>query len=479
MNRTPRPPMIALALALWLLIGKGHGAAQGSPSRSAVASADGGSLPELGCNLPLAVGTPGRLQEEGSLRRSPTLVSVMPTRYLSLVHAVEGNSSIGIPLVSSVHGVLGLSGGLDDIGSYYLIPKLSAALRIPIASAIDLFYISLLTLGLLAGAWGYFILFHGWAARSIALVGLVVLTGAAYRIGDVYILFFLTTVMAVPWILALICRSTSFWLSAYLFLIGMVIGVANAVRSHAGTAALIFLCVMVGLGLSTPRPRKWLLFSCLAAGLLLPQVFFSRLVARRNAFLVAHCPEYGSLTAQHPLWHAVYSGLGFLENDYGLRWDDGLTYDKVQSIEPGTIYGSPEYERILRHQVFSLFRQNPWFVFITVASKFGVTLVVFLLSANVGLFAIFRFRRPWVVDSAFVPAIVFSSLFAIVAYPLPQYMLGLTVFGALYGVTSLGFALETGGSRRGGDTMASDRVLVKWGSGGASRSGGSNTGLNT
>jgi hypothetical protein len=438
---------------IFLLFAVCPGKTQQLPSlgTEARSPADVRGNPAVGCNLSLVLGTPGNRQPTDSLQRSPTHVNVMPTRYRDLLRSLAGYQRTGVPLVAWVDGAFGPSGGLDDVGSYYLIPKLSAALGISIAAAIDSFYLSLLALALLAGSCGFLVLFRRWSARAVALIGLFLLTGIAYRVGDVYVFFFATAVIAVPWTLVLTLPFTRlFGLRLYLLLIGAIIGIANVVRSHAGTAALIFVCVVVGLHLSAERRQKWVLFVCLGIGLLVPKVFFAHAIAQRNAFLVTRCPEYGSLTAQHPLWHVVYLGLGYLQNDYGIRWDDSVSYEKVQSVKPGTIYGSPEYERILKQEVLMFVRQRPLFVFMTLASKAGVTLVVLLLSANLGLLAVAYHRKSWPVELAFFLAIAFSSLFAIVAYPLPQYMLGLIAFGTLYGITSLGFALESnpGGLRR-------------------------------
>jgi hypothetical protein len=415
-----------------------HASVQGV--RGGLVAADGSPLV---CNLPLVLGTPGiRVLPPG---RPPTHITLMPTRYWDMVYTLAGRRAIQVPLIAVEGNAFGPSAAVDDVGSYYLVPALSALFAMPIARSADVFYGSAIGLAFLAGVIGFFRLFKRRLARAISLIGLLALALAALKIGDVYSFFFVTAAFTVPWLLIL-CRdanSSSWWLLFFLVL-GLLIGVANAVRSYSGTAALLFACGMVIFQLTAETKRKLLFLLCLGIGLLGPKVLFTRAVAERDAFLRAQCPGYTALAARHLVWHAAYLGLGFLQNDYGISWNDALSYQKVQSIAPGTGFGSAEYERILRQQVLSTVRHDPWFVFLTVASKIGVVLVVFLLSANLGLIAAMVRRKPRPIDLCFALAITFNSLFALVVKPMPQYMLGLAAFSAFYGIFSLGFFLEPG-----------------------------------
>lgn len=405
------------------------------------------------CDLEVALGSPGtRILPT---QRIPTHVNIMGTRYWDLVYTLNGNRQTGKPLVALNNTVLGPAGGPDDVGSFYLIPKFTMLLGLPLSRGIDTFYGGLVLFGFLASLGGFILLYKGILARILAFLGLLLLTALAYRIGDVYIFHFLTAVTAVPWMLLLVRRSGGHGLQLpiFLLLIGILIGIADAVRSQAGTAALIFLCTVLLFHLSAARRWKLALLLCLAVGLLLPKLFFARLVAERDTFLIAHCPEYNTLSARHPLWHAVYAGFGYLQNDYGLRWDDTVSWRKVQSIAPGTVYASGDYERILKHEVMLLARQHPVFVFMTLASKTGVILCVLLLATNLGLFAAALHPKPRPIEISFWLAIAFSSLPALATIPAPEYLVGLISFGALYGIVSLGFLLEP---------AAESKALWRW-----------------
>jgi hypothetical protein len=392
------------------------------------------------CDLGSALGTPGiRVLPSEQL---PTHIKIMGTRYWDLTYTLAGIGQTGVSLVAVNGAILGPSGGLDDVGSYFLIPKFAALFGLALPRAIDLFYDTLLGFGFLAGAVGFLVLYEKPLTRTVALVGLSALTVLAYHVGDVYVFFFITPLVATPWTLVLMRRPEGSLLGMFLAVLGVLLGTANAVRSHAGTAALLFSCPLIFFQLSARTSKKLILFLCLLGGMIVPKLFFGREVARRDAFLSAHCPGYGALSARHPMWHVVFLGFGYLQNDYGISWNDEVAYQRVQSVAPGTTYGSVHYEQILRHEVLQLLRQHPWFVFLTVASKLGVVLALVALSVNMGALATISAPKPWAVELSFWTAILFSSIFVLLAIPAAPYSLGLISFAVLYGIVSVGFYLE-------------------------------------
>lgn len=375
--------------------------------------------------------------------RPPSWIHLMATRYWDLQYTLAGMQTIRVPLIEVEGKAFGPSAAVDDVGGYYFIPLISRSLGLSLPHSVDVFFAGVVGLGLLVGVLGFLQLFRRWPARWIACAGMAILAWAAFRVGDVYSFFFATTAFAVPWVLGLTRRPDSaLRLGSFCLMLGLLSGVANTVRSYSGTAALLFACGIVLFQWTANKRHKALVLLCLGVGLLVPKLVIARKVAERDAFLQAQCPGYSPRNARHVIWHSVYIGLGYLQNDYGIRWNDSVAYEKVQSIAPGTSFGSPEYERILRTQVLSIVRQSPWFVFLTLASKVGVVLLVSVIAANVGLTAAVVHHKPWPIEVCFAIAVIFNSLFAILVFPTPQYMLGLASFAALYGITSLGFFFE-------------------------------------
>lgn len=383
-------------------------------------------------------------------------VHIMTSRYWDLVWTLAGRQQTGVPLVELCgKKLIPSAGGIEDVGSFYLIPELSWFFGLSIAQSVDLFYELFLCFSLVAGVAAFFVLCRVWLARGIALIGLLLLTAIAYKIGDVYIFSFVTAVVVTPWMLVWSHRGTDrIWPTAAFFVIGFLVETANIVRSHAGTAALMFVCLILFFQASVSKRRKVALLLCLMAGMLVPKAVISRVVGQSDALLSSREPKFKASSRQHVLWHSVYSGLGFLQNDYGFKWDDGATYEKAQSVMPGVRFGSPQYEQVLKREVIRAVWHHPWFIFQTLSAKLGVMLAVIALFANVGLLAAVVRPKPWAVEVAFGTAILFSSLFGLVAIPGVPYMLGLISFACLYGILSLGFFLE--------DRSAKGHDRLKW-----------------
>ena len=153
------------------------------------------------------------------------------------------------------------------------------------------------------------------------------------------------------------------------------------------------------------------------------------------------CPDYPTVLPAHAFWHSAYIGFGYLSNEVVTSYNDQVAYDKVQSLVPGTLYESPEYQHILRRQVWLLVRQHPQLVLYTLAAKLGVICSMFLVFANVGLIAVKRVRKPLGLELPFWTGIVFNALFGILVIPSVAYLLGFITFATLYGAVSVDCAL--------------------------------------
>jgi hypothetical protein len=121
-----------------------------------------------------------------------------------------------------------------------------------------------------------------------------------------------------------------------------------------------------------PVRKRALVVVLLIAGFVVPVVYFHVLVSRRDAVLEKLEPGYKPVVSHDPFWHNVYGGLGYLNNDYGLKNLDQTVKDKARAIQPGVEYVSPEYERILRTEVFRIAKAHPRFIFETLVAKSGL-----------------------------------------------------------------------------------------------------------
>ena len=386
----------------------------------------------------------------------------MGTRYQDLIDAVAGYKLTHVPLVA-LNGVsFAPAGPVDDLGIYYLIPRLAAFLGWSVARSIDAFYLSALVLSFILGA----IALHRWArsqlVKWLSLIWLLALTGWSYHAGDVYILSTVTTVVVIAAVLYVRrAHGESRWLPVFFLSIGLLLGLAHLIRSHSGTPAL--LCTACLLLFSFPRglKRKALLLTGLLLAFLMPQLWLRSLVHARDRFLSAHCSNYQTFNSHHVFWHSVYIGFGFLTNEYVPSYSDMVAYGRVQALAPGTVFGSPEYERILRGQVLELIRRHPGFVLLTLTAKSGVLIFIFLAACNVGLLAALKHPKPWPLELAFWVAIGFSSLPGLLVVPSSSgYTLGFVALATLYAVVSLDFALAPSAVQADSQLSSSPRVLV-------------------
>jgi len=378
-----------------------------------------------------------------------TLLTLMPSRYDQLRSALEGFHRTGVPLVAFDGNSFYGAGFSDDLGEYYLIPKLASLLDLKLPTAVDVFLGTILCASFLVGFVGFVFLFRRGLSRTVALIGLFLLFLCTFREGDVYVVLSSTAVALVPWLLYFVQRGVADgWFVAFASGAGLCAGFANLIRSHSGTGFMLFMAIAVLFALRCGWRSRIVLIAVTVAACVAPSLYFRTLCDRRDAYLNAMQPARPPIQEQHPFWHSVYIGFGFLSNEMVPAYSDEVAVDKVAAISPGAHYLSAEYEAVLKKEVFSLIRHHSSFVVLTLAAKLGVICFALLLSANVGLFAAALYPKTWPIEVAFWVAIAFSSLFGLLVIPYPKYLLGFMAFAALYAVVSVDHALEARGNRQ-------------------------------
>jgi hypothetical protein len=280
-------------------------------------------------------------------------------------------------------------------------------------------------------------------------MGLLLLFLGTFREGDVYILLSSTTVALVPWLLYFVKRGVvDGWFIMFALGAGLCAGFANLIRSHSGTGFMLFMAIAVPFAVRCGWRSKILLTAVTAAACLAPSLYFHTLRDRRDAYLNAVQPARPPIQEQHPFWHSVYIGFGFLSNEMVPAYSDEVAVYKVAAISPGAHYLSAEYEAVLKNEVSYLIRHHFSFVVLTLAAKMGVICFALLLCANVGLLAAALYPKTWPIEVAFWVAIAFSSLFGLLVIPYPKYLLGFMAFAILYAVVSVDHALEARANRQ-------------------------------
>jgi hypothetical protein len=370
-------------------------------------------------------------------------VEIMGCQHEMLGEALAGYIKTGIPLIGYDGNMLKPAGWGDDIGIYYFIPKIAHALGIPLDQSIHLFFISLISISLLMGILGIFLCFKRWIIRCLGVVELMFLAYRFFTQGAIYNIPSSIIIAIIPLFLYF-AKGRNLSLSFVIFLswTGIVIGVGNSLRIHAGIGVLVFMAIILLCYLQISRKQKIVLVILVAVSVLAPRVYFGHVLSQRDVYLTKSNPTYEPVPTHHVVWHSIYIGFGFLDNEYGIRYKDEIAIERVRLISPKTTYLSKKYETMLRKEVFSFIKKHPLFVVRTIFAKFGVICLYLLIFANLGLIAVSLHRKLWQLEIAFWSAIIFYSLFGFLAVPDERYLTGLIAFATLYGIFSINEMVE-------------------------------------
>ncbi len=372
------------------------------------------------------------------------MIDMMPSRLRNLKLAVESYDKSGIPFTFRSGDSFTAAGSSDDVGLYYFIPEIAKLLNISAVSAINVFFILIIGISAALGLTGLFLLFKSLLSRVVSVIGILLLSIATWSIGDLYVAHTVAILSIIPLFLYLVSKKKiSRNLFIFFALSGLTLGSLHLIRSHSGTAVIIFITIILLFRIRSNWLQKTAILIVLLSTFMVPKLYVDRLLDKRDAFLVKEDNTYTKVNRKHPLWHSIYIGFGFLSNDYGIEYKDTVAYDKVASIDDEVISLSPRSEKILRAEVISLFKTAPKFVIHTIFSKLGVVLLYLLAFANIGLIAAIKYPKERLLDIAFGSGLAFSALFPVFVMPTPNYALGVIALATLYGIISINYALDS------------------------------------
>jgi hypothetical protein len=114
----------------------------------------------------------------------------------------------------------------------------------------------------------------------------------------------------------------------------------------------VLVMLLVRLGLRGTWVRLSLSAIVLAGVLLAPKAIF-RL---RD---VAYGLKPSSLVEQHGTWHALFLGLGYVENPFGIKWLDSVGVESAAAVDPTATYGTARYLDTLRREYVAIVLDHP------------------------------------------------------------------------------------------------------------------------
>jgi hypothetical protein len=149
-------------------------------------------------------------------------------------------------------------------------------------------------------------------------------------------------------------RCSNLWIAAGLLFLAL----ATLVRESIGIMGLLIsLGVLAALILRRPRARQRILPLILAGALALAAFATPRWVvlARDASFDM----QPAQRLATHGLSHTLYLGLGFVENKWGIRYDDDYGEEIANKADPPVIFCSPDYFRLMWRLYLARWAEDP------------------------------------------------------------------------------------------------------------------------
>jgi hypothetical protein len=373
----------------------------------------------------------------------PTHMRLMPSRYVELRRAARGLSCSGVALVAFDGLRYRPAAWTDDPGLYLFVPKVARVLSLGLATVTDGLLIGVALLASAFGLLGFLRTVETKLGRRIGVVAFLLLTIVELVAGDVYVMNVAPAIACVPWILYFVSRKRLTTGMLIMFAVtGILSETATLFRAHAGTGLLLFtLVVTAGLYQVKPAARI-LLVTLLLLSATGPELLLRELYARRNVFL-EHQPGAMLESGQgHPFWHSIYIGLSYVRNSDVPEYRDEVAIAKVRALRPEAVYLSPEYEQVLKREIFKLAKRRPFLILANLFVKLVVVSLFCICAANLGLYAAKLAPKPVWSELAFWLAIAFNGMYGILVLPNPKYLVGLIAFAALYGVYSIEYAAE-------------------------------------
>lgn len=259
---------------------------------------------------------------------------------------------------------LGEDQGYPLILSY--VSKIAGLKKISFATFIKFNYIIYILLGIISSVLIFFIfrsIFLTLTYYYLYLNSFFYNGGVDHQIMiAVYIPFYLS------FLTLFIVRGRKFnkYFFAFYFLVA---GIANIIREGDGIIALLlFISLLFILGLKNNlklitrnTKQKILLFLLFIIIFMIPQLILNSIRSARNRDYFQGIPS--EKISHHGLWHNAFMGLGYVQNKYGIYWDDTNNFRLVKQINPNAEYVTYEYYDILKNLYFKYSLESPdlWF----------------------------------------------------------------------------------------------------------------------
>ena len=364
-------------------------------------------------------------------RVHPAPWTLQGTRIQGLQSALAALNQ-GAPILTGVlpgSDTLVRAGGGDDQGLYLVVPWLAHTLGW--ADPVNLLrWIALLAFGLVVAIYPWLIRELSGSTLAGVLSPFVLLIGLwLLPLGDIYWIAAWVILALLPIVLLLDRRWPRHGL---LVLLGLLVlaSLASAIRSQAGLPILVGAVLVLVRRPWSGWARTGAIVLCVVAYLSVSVFGMAAARAERDHELHGRVVA-GDTGTGHPFWHTTYIGLGYLPNDWDIRYYDAIAYRDVLREDPKARFLGPAYGHILRHRYFKLVSSQPLFALKDYGAKLLVSLrpatpaLLALALATPWLLLVDARRRRWRRDALFlVLAAAIGLASPLLATPDGSYLLG-------------------------------------------------------
>jgi hypothetical protein len=233
-------------------------------------------------------------------------------------------------------------------------------------------------------------------------------------------------------------RSGTLWIAA-----GIVfLAVATLMRESIGLMGLAVTSGVLAVLVLQRRRTACLLIAGLLA--LLAVTTPKWVVAARDA---AFDIQPAQRIATHGLAHTLYLGLGFVDNKWGIRYDDDYGKEIAAAARPPIVFGSPDYFRLMGRlyrqrwtedpvEVARIYLEKAWLLLATPTlypgPPFGVVLLIGLahlaVTTALGAWRRIGFPQGLVIESVTVAFLLLFLAQAMAALPSQTYAMPANAF---------------------------------------------------
>lgn len=140
--------------------------------------------------------------------------------------------------------------------------------------------------------------------------------------------------------------------------IAMVISCSNVLRNANGLPALIIALLI----LLEEIIRKKVTWKSILISIVVLLCTFNLLSTAIPCYVAEKWGVPGKEGYNSSPWHSILIGMGYIENEYGLFYDDNCGRELIGRLYPDVEYASTEYEECCKKVVLQILAEDPMFV---------------------------------------------------------------------------------------------------------------------